>query len=367
MKIAIVHDYLNQYGGAERCVEVFHELFPEAPIYTSIYLSDQMPESFLKMDIRVSFMQKFPFLKQHFKKYLLFFPLAMKSFNLKAYDVVLSSNSAFSKGVHKRVNAIHVCYCYSPMRFAWDYFRYIENEKFSFIIRMVLPFFIKLLKRWDVKNNRAVDYFIAISSYTKDRIQRCYLRDSEIIYPPVNVANYSISKDVGNYFLLVARLIPYKRIDIVIDAFNKLNLPIRIIGDGHFRSRLEKISESNIRYLGKVSEDALAVNYSTCRALIFPGEEDFGIVPLEAQASGRPVIAYGAGGALETIVNGVTGVFFDSQTSASLIDAVNKFIEIEQSFNSEIIRNNATRFGKEIFKAKIKEFILKKYNNINSR
>ena len=363
MKIAIVHDYLNQYGDAERCIEAIHKIFPEAPIYTSIYLPDQMPESFLKMDIRVSFMQKFPFLKKHFKKYLMFFPLAMKSFNLKIYDIILSSNSAFSKGVDKGLHAIHVCYCYSPMRFAWNYVKYIENENIGPVIRMVLPFFIKLLKRWDINNNKNVDYFIAISSFTKERIKKYYLRDSELIYPPVNVINYSISNKVGEYFLLVARLNPYKRIEIVIDVFNRLKLPLRIIGDGPFRNKLNKISGSTIKFLGKVNEETLAISYSNCRAIIFTGEEDFGIVPLEAQASGRPVIAYAAGGALATIVNGVTGVFFSEQTSSSLVDAVNKFIENESSFNSEIIRNNAMRFDKEIFKAKIKDFILKKYEN----
>lgn len=361
MKIAIVHDYLNQYGGAERVVEVLHEVFPEAPIYTSIYLPHNMPDSFKKMDIRTSFMQKLPFLHKHFKKYLLLYPKAIESFDLNEYDVVLSSSSAFAKGAIKGTETCHICYCYAPMRFVWNYEEYVARENFGKSIRKILPLAIQKLRKWDETTVNRVDYYIAISENIRKRINQWYHREAEVIYPPVNTEIFQPSKEIGNYFLVVSRLNSYKRIDLVIQVFNELKFPLRIIGDGPHRSGLEKMAHQNINFLGKVSDEKLAENYSKCKALIFPSAEDFGIAPLEAQASGRPVIAYAAGGALETVVDGVTGIFFKEQTVESLIEAVKRFEEIKNIFNSKRIRENALRFDKEIFKKKIKSFIEEKY------
>lgn len=362
MKLAIVHDYLNQYGGAEKVVETLYDVFPEAPIYTSIYIPENMPECFRRMDIRTSFMQKLPFLNKHFKKYLMLYPKAIKSFDLSRYDIILSSSSAFAKGAKIHPGTLHICYCYSPMRFVWNYESYIAKERFGGIVRKILPLFIARLRRWDLKINDNVDYFIAISKYIQDRIMRCYGCQSEVIYPPVNVKDFKISQETSDYFLVVSRLNAYKRIDLAIKAFNQLGLPLKIVGDGPQRKFLEQLAGPNIKFLGKVPMDILIKKYSQCQAVIFPGDEDFGIVPVEAQACGRPVIAYAAGGALETIIEEVTGVFFKKPTVESLVEAVKKFGKIKSNFSSETIRENAFQFDEEIFKRKIKAFIEEKYS-----
>ena len=359
--IAIVHDYLNQYGGAERVVEVLNEIFPQAPLYTSIYLPENMPENFRNMDIRPSFMQKLPFLNKHFKKYLPLYPRAMESFNLNDYDIVLSSSSAFAKGARINSNSLHICYCYTPMRFVWDYERYIEKENFGKIIQKMLPFFIERLRKWDIKINKGVNYFIAISKNVQNRINRYYGREAEIIYPPVNTDIFGISTKINDFYLVVSRLNPYKRIDLVIEAFNQLKYPLRIIGEGPYRKNLEKMAKSNIEFLGKISDNDLIKNYSHCQALIFPGEEDFGMVPLETQASGRPVIAYARGGALETVIDGVSGIFFKELTVMSLLEAIRRFEKTKKNFNSKKMRDNSLRFNKETFTERIKMFIEEKY------
>lgn len=362
MNIAIIHDYLNQYGGAERVIEVMHEIFPNAPIYTSIYDKKKMPDSFQSMNIKTSFMQKLPLLEKHFKKYLLFYPRAIESFDLKEYDLIISSSSAFAKGAIKRDEACHICYCYSPMRFVWDFENYIKNEGLNLIFSKSLPPLLKSIKKWDLGTNKRVDYFVAISQHIKSRIKKCYGIVSDVIYPPVNTHKYKISDKQEDYFLIVSRLNAYKKIDLVIHAFNKLGLKLKIVGSGPYREKLESlVSNNNITFLGRVSEDELIGLYGSCRALIFPGEEDFGIAPVEAQAAGRPVIAYGGGGVLETVVADATGVFFKENNIDSMTEAINRFMKLENNFDSGIIRNNALRFDKEIFKQKFKDYVLEKF------
>jgi len=368
MKIAIVHDYLNQYGGAEKVIEVFHELFPEAPIYTSIYDQSKLPDNFKKMNIIPSFMQKFPLLDKHFKKYLLFYPKAIESFNLRGFDIILSSSSAFAKGAVKRNNACHICYCYSPMRFVWDYDNYIHKENFGRITRKFLPLAIKSLKKWDLATVNRVDHFIVISNYIKDRVKEIYNRDSEVIYPPVNVGDFTSIKKVEDYFLIVSRLNPYKNIDLVIEVFNKMNLRLKIAGTGPYLNTLKNLVKTRkIEFLGRISDTELKEIYSRCRAYIFPGKEDFGISPVEAQASGRPVIAFADGGALETVVDGVTGVFFKENSQESLMRTIQDFLNIEDKFNSNEIVKNALRFDKGIFKEKIIQYIDNKYHGYDKK
>jgi len=362
MKVAIVHDYLIQYGGAEKVVEVLHELFPNAPIFTTAYSKTRFPEYFKEIDIRTSFIQKFPFLDKHFKKYLLFYPRAIESLDLKGYDLVMSSSSAFAKGAKKDDRACHVCYCHAPMRFVWDYKRYIQNEDIGAVPQKILPVAIKWLKKWDLRTVNRVDYYIANSKYIRDKIKRYYNRDATVINPPVNVKEFKTSDRTEDFFLIVSRLNAYKNIDLAINAFNELGLKLKIVGSGPYRKALENMaSTGNIEFLGRLDSEALKEVYSKCRAYIFPGEEDFGISPVEAQASGRPVIAYGCGGALETVIEGATGLFFKENSKDSLKEAVKSFMEIEEKFSKEIIISNALRFDKSVFKYKIKEFLNNKY------
>lgn len=363
MKLAIVHDYLNQYGGAERVIETLHELYPDVPIYTSIYTPNTMPASFKEMDIRTSFMQKLPFLEKFFKYYLLLYPRAIESLDLSGYDVILSSSSAFAKGVRTEKGALHICYCYTPTRFVWDYENYVKKEKLLKLVAKVLQLAIKRLRKWDLETVSRIDFFIAISNNIKEKIKKFYNRDSDVIYPPVNISMFDIQKGVDDYFLIVSRLNSYKNIDLVIRAFNLVDLKLKIVGVGPFRKTLEQLAKSsNIEFLGKVTDEELIKLYGRCRALIFPGEEDFGITPLEAQASGRSVVAYAKGGSLETIIDGKTGVLFKENDPRSLLEAIEQFIEIEDRFDKKIIRENALRFSAEIFKEKIKTFIDKKYS-----
>ena len=234
MKISIVHDYLNQYGGAEKVIEAIHETFPGAPIFTSIYLSDNMPDCFRDMDIRTSLMQKFPFLHKHFKKYFLLYPLAFKSFNLDGYDIILSSSSAYAKGIKVPKGSMHICYCHTPARFIWRYDEYIRREIIPKFIKMIISYLASSLRYWDIDTTKAVNFFITNSENVKQRIKIIYGKDSEIIYPPVEINKLVISNQIEDYFLVVSRLNAYKMIDVVIDAFNEINKPLRIIGDGPY-------------------------------------------------------------------------------------------------------------------------------------
>ncbi len=359
MKIAIVHDYLNQFGGAERVVSALHEIFPDAPIYTSIYDEKKLPEQFKKMDIRTSFMQKLPLVSKFHRPYFFFYPFAFDLFDLSEYDVIVSSSSAWAKGIRKRPEQLHICYCHNPMRFVWRYDDYIKHEPIPALFKKILPFMLKPISYWDVETSKNVDYFVANSKVVAERIKKTYQRQSVIINPPVENELFKPADVVEDYYLLVSRLAPYKRIDIVVEAFNQLGLPLKIVGGGPNKKQLQKMAGPDIEFVGKVSDQQLVELVATAQALIFPGEEDFGIVPLEAMASGRPVIAYRAGGALETMVEGVTGLFFDEQTPQALIKAVHKF-QFE-TFDRQKIRQQAEKFSKKVFAEKIKAFIVKKY------
>jgi glycosyltransferase involved in cell wall biosynthesis len=359
MKTALVHDYLNQFGGAERVVEALHELYPEAPIYTSIYDEKRMPESFRRMDIRTSFMQNIPFVSPMFRWYFLIYPLAFESFDLSEYDVILSSSSAYAKGIKKNKGQLHICYCHNPMRFVWRYDDYVKREGIPRWLKKMLPFFLDPVKRWDLQNNSGVDYFIANSRTVAERIGEIYGRESVIIQPPVNGSFFRPSGVDRDYYLIVSRLNHYKRVDVAVEAFNGLGLPLKIIGDGPARKSLEKSAGPGVEFLGRVPDAEVARYLSECRALVFPGEEDFGIVPLEAMACGRPVIAYRAGGALETVIEGGTGVLFSPQTPEALAQAVQK--SNFEVFDKKQIRDHALKFDKEVFKHRIREFVRGKY------
>lgn len=357
MRVALVHDYLNQMGGAERVVMAFHEIFPNAPIYTSIYDPERVDPVFRTMDIRTTFMQKLPLVTKYHQPYLPFYPFAMESLDLRGYDLVLSSSSAFGKGVITRPETLHICYCHTPMRWCWNYDEYVEREQLGKMARSILPILITGLRTWDQTSSMRVDYFIANSPVVADRIQKYYRREAVVIPPPVEAERFPFDPTIQaeNYFLIVSRLIPYKRIDLAIEACNRLQLPLVIIGSGRDLDRLKTLAGPTIRFTGRLSDEEVIYYYTHCRALLFPGEEDFGITPLEAQAAGRPVIAYGAGGALASVVDGITGAFFQEQTVDSLARVLASFDE--RMYNPHVIRNHALEFDKPRFSRRILQFI----------
>ena len=362
MKVALVHDYLNQMGGAERVVMAFHQIFPDAPIYTSIYDQQRVDPAYKEMDIRTSFMQKFPLVTRHHQPYLPFYPFAMESLDLRDYELVLSSSSAFGKGVITRPGTMHICYCHTPMRWCWNYREYVEREQLGGMARRVLPLLITGLRVWDQVSAMRVDHFIANSPVVAERIQKYYRRDAVVIPPPVEVSRFSFdpATEVEDYFLIISRLIPYKRIDLAIEACNRLRLPLVIIGAGRDLERLKRLAGPTIRFLGRLSDQDVLHYYARCRALLFPGEEDFGITPLEMQACGRPVIAYGSGGALASVVEGITGVFFYEQTVDSLATALASFDE--RRYEPQTIRSHALEFDMPRFHRRILQFIEAKMN-----
>jgi len=363
MRIALVHDYLNQYGGAERVLEALAELFPNAPIYTLIYDRKITDRILPGRKIRASFLQKFPFVKSHHRFFPPLMPLAVERFDLSEYDLIISDSAAFSKGVITKSDALHICYCHTPTRYAWDdSHKYVREFNMSILAKIFVPFFMNYLRLWDREAAYRVDKFICNSNFVAKRIEKYYKQKATVIYPPVDAEFFIPSfKLADNYYLMVGRLLVYKRFDIAIEAFNRLELPLKIIGDGPEMKKLKKLANWNIEFLGELEGKKLRNYYQNCQALIFPQEEDFGIVALEAMACGRPVIAYQGGGALESIKQDETGLFFNEQTASSLVEAIKNFHP--EKFNPKLIRQHALKFDKEIFKKKIKDFVEESYEN----
>lgn len=360
MKVALIHDYLVQYGGAERVLEAFTEIFPKAPIYTMVYDKSLMNGAFSNRKIKSSFLQKFPFIGSHHRLFPLLMPIAIEQFNLQKFDVVLSDSNSYAKGVITGPDTLHITYCHTPMRYAWDdCHKYLREFKYSKLTKKLVPFAMNYIRLWDRISADRPDFYIANSRFVASRIKKYYNKTSEVINPPVNMKNFSISENIGNYYLMVGRALAYKRYDIVIDAFNALSLPLKIIGKGPEMKGLKKRSNDNIEFLGYLKDNEMSGYFQRCKAFIFPSEEDFGITPLEAMASGRPVIAYRGGGALETVIEGKTGLFFNEQDPQSIINIIKSFDE--NIFDPVLIRGHAAKFDKEIFKKKIKSFIDKKY------
>lgn len=366
MRVALVHDYLTQYGGAERVLQAFTEIFPHAPLYTIVYDEKLTRGAFENQNIHTSFLQKIPLARSRHRFFPVFMPLAVEQFDLSRFDIVLSDSASYAKGVLTRPNTLHICYCHTPMRYAWDdCHKYIKEFHFPRPFKNFVPFVMNYIRLWDKISASRVDKFIANSQFVAQRIEKYYRSRAEVIHPPVETDNYQIVPKIDDYFLMVGRLLPYKRFDIAIEAFNHLKLPLKIIGEGPEEKRLKKIAGDNIEFLGHLPDKEVAQYYSRARAFIFPQEEDFGITPLEAMASGRPVIAFKGGGALETVVEGKTGLFFSQQTTNSLSRAVNNFNS--DYFNPEIIRQQALKFSKNIFKEKIKNFVEETYQLWNSK
>jgi len=359
VKLAIVCSWLNQYGGAERVLEVVHDMYPQAPVYTSIYRPSKLPARYRTLDIRPSFLDRVPLARRWPQLFLGWFPLAFESLDLRGYDVVFSLTSAFAHGVLTPAETRHVCYCLTPTRFIWNYHSYIEREGVGRLARLALPPLLHRLRQWDRLAADRVDHFIAISREVQRRIRKCYHRESTIIYPPVETGRFHPATGHDDYFLVIGRLIPYKRIDLAVRAFNELGLPLKIAGEGRDRAALQALARPNIEFLGWVGDDELQELLSRAGAFIFPGLEDFGIAPLEAMAAGRPVIAYAGGGALDTVEPGVTGEFFTELTSESLADAVRNFDPAR--YDATIIRRHAEQFDRAVFQRELRNFVEERF------
>lgn len=355
MKIALVHDYLAQDGGAEEVLRQFHVLWPDAPIFVLFHKKGSVA-GFDDADVRESFLAKFPFAKKRFRWLLPLMPMATERHDLREFDVVLSSTSAFAKGVITRPNAIHISYCHTPTRYLWsDTHEYLQSLPYNPLIKWVLPFLMHRLRVWDKSSVDRVDVFIANSKTVQARIKKYYRRDSQVIYPPVDVSSYPLSDSIDNYFLAGGRLVPYKRFDLIIAAFNRLGWPLTIFGSGPELASLQKMAKKNIVFVGRVSEEEKRRLMSRAKAFIHPQLEDLGITPLESMACGRPVIAYGKGGVTETVVPGKTGVFFERQTWSDMVNTLLAFDET--MFNPADIRAHAEEFDVSVFTKKLTDLV----------
>ena len=356
--VALLHDWLNQYGGAERVLEHLVAMFPQAPIYTSIYWRDRLPPAYATWDIRPTWMDDLPGIHRRHQIYFPLYALAFSRMDLShgGYDLVLSNKSGFCHGV-RTGEVPHLCYCLAPTRYVWQFEHYAAREQLSPAVRLLLGPIVKLLRRWDYDAAQRDNlHFIAISREIQQRIKQFYGRPSTIIHPPVDVHRFAPLPDAsrherGDYYLVVSRLVPYKRIDLAVRAFTRLGLPLLIAGEGRDRPALEAIAGPTVRFLGRVSEEALGTLLAGCRAFVFPGYEDFGIAPVEAQAAGRPVIAYRAGGALDTVIEGVTGCFFDEPLVESLMEAVVSFDA--DGVEPMTLRAHAEQFSVEQFNTRL--------------
>jgi glycosyltransferase involved in cell wall biosynthesis len=368
LRVAIIHYWFVKFRGGERVVEALADLFPQADLFTLALDPDALPPSLRSRNFTTSFLQNVPGIKRHYKKLLPLFPLALEQFNLDDYDLVISSESGAAKGVLTRPHTCHICYCHTPMRYIWDmYHQYRAKPGMGAVARFVFSLSAHYMRLWDYAAAARVDYFVANSRNVAGRIGKHYRREATVINPPVAVCAGYISPVVDDYYLVVGQLVDYKRIDLAIEACNRLGRPLRIIGEGEEYERLRSLAGPNVKFLGHLPDQELREHYARCRALLFPGEEDFGIVPVEAQSFGRPVIAFGRGGALETVGGGFTtdpcapesstGVFFAEQSAACLADAIGFFETNENRFSPAFIRRQVERFSESRFKNEMATFI----------
>ena len=355
MKTAIVHEWLNQIGGAEDVLETLLELYPGVPIYTSLYWRDEMPEHWRQWDVRTSFINRLPFAQKRQQLYFPLYPMAFEQFDFGDYDLVISNKSGFCHGIITGPETLHICYCLTPTRYVWRYHQYAEQENLSGLLRTIMPPFLTSLRQWDRLAADRVDHFIAISQTIRQRIAKIYRRESTIIYPPVDTSRFAPAQRNADYYLIVGRLVPYRRIDILIEAFNKMQRPLVIAGSGRDQERLKAMAGPTIKFLGYVPDEDLPDLMARCRAFMWPGEEDFGISPIQAMAAGRPVIAYAAGGALETVVPGHTGALFYDQTAQAIVTAVEQFDE--KTLDPHAISAFAAQFDTVVYKRKMQQFV----------
>ncbi len=359
MKVAVVHDYLTQAGGAERVAATLHALFPGSLLYTSVYDPKATLAYFSNVTVATSFLQRWPLSSQRMHKFALpLYPTAFEHFDLSGYDLVVSSSSSFAKGVITPPHTCHVCYCHTPARFAWRQHEYLSQSRRGRLVSLLLRNMLGRLRSWDIESAQRPDYYVANSYNVAQRIRKYYRRDvAAVIPPPIDTALYAPAQpsEVGPHFLIVSRLVGYKRIDLAVHACNQLQLPLRIVGAGPDLAGLKRIAGPTIEFLGRLSDAEVAGEFARCQALIFPGEEDFGMTPLECMASGRPVVAFAAGGALETVVDGETGVLFRAQTPECLAAALQSVSAVD--WVPDALQKHAAQFSVQVFENRMMRFL----------
>lgn len=363
MRIAIVHDYLNQFGGAERVLSALMEAFPNAPVFTLLYDGRALPEPFDERRIHTSWLQRMPGARRHHRYFPLLMPLAVEQFDLRNFDVVFSATHSFGKGIITSPHTLHISYCFTPTRYVWDdSHKYVREFSRSALFQKFAPLALSYIRLWDYYASQRVDTYVTLSHYVARRIKKYYGRQAQVVPPPVNVKKFRVKKEHEGYYLVVSRLVPYKRVDLAIEACERMGRRLIVVGTGpemeelRARARLSaRGGQQQTEFRGFVSERELARLYQGARALLFPQEEDFGITPLEAAASGKPTVAFAAGGALETIREGETGIFFDRQEAGALIAAM-KQLE-GRLWHAPSIRAHAEGFGRERFLQQIREVV----------
>ena len=368
LKTAIVHEWLVNYAGSERCVESFTNIWQDAPVFTLVdFLNEDERKIILKgKKAHPSFIQKLPFARTQHRKYLPLFPLAIEQFDLNPYDLVLSSSHAVAKGVLTNSYQLHICYCYTPMRYAWDLYHIYLKEAglLSGISGLTAKMILHKLRAWDIISSNRVDHFIAISNHISKRIKKTYNRESIVIYPPVDVHLFECRSDKEDFYLTASRMVSYKRIDVIVDAFSDMpDKKLVVIGDGPEMKKIKSKAGKNVEILGYQAFASLKYYMQRAKAFIFAAEEDFGIIAVEAMACGTPVIAFNKGGASETVSDNNTGILFNYQSPQSIKEAVLKFDSIQDKFDPSIIRAHSLQFGRNIFEEKIKQFIDEKSND----
>ncbi|MFH0776433.1 MAG: glycosyltransferase [Patescibacteria group bacterium] len=367
-RIAIVHEYLTRMGGAEKVAKVLADLFPSARIFTLLYDAEKCGADFPAWRVETSRLQNLPrFLRQRPKFLLPFLPTAIEAFDFSAYDLVISSSSAFAQGLVSPLKTRHICYCHSPARFLWDYSNeYLKENQIGGLKKIFLNTKLKDLRIWSRLSARRVDRFLANSQTVQKRIQKYFRADSEVVHPPVEVSKIRLGQNQENYFLIVSQLAGYKKIELAISVFNKLRRRLVIVGDGPRRDFLESIAGPTIEFLGWKSDPEVAELLQNCRGFIFPGEDDFGIAPVEAMAAGKPVLAFGKGGATETVLHKKTGILFNSQTPESLENGLAEFFAQEKKFDAKKIRDHAKQFSRQVFEQKIRRIVAEEFAKIPS-
>ena len=363
LKIAVVHDVLVTFAGAERALEQILRLYPEADLYSLIDFLPQEARSFiLNKAVRTSFIQRLPRVRKKYQTYLPFMPLAVEQFNLSEYDVVISSSHAVAKGVLTNTGQLHLCYCYTPFRYAWDlYHSYLKREGLTSGLKgRIAQLILHYLRMWDVSTAQRVNFFMAISHYTAKRIKKAYGRESTVIYPPVDIAKFEVYKEKEDFYVTASRMVPYKRLDLLVEAFARMpEKKLIVFGDGLEMKKVKAQAAlcKNIQILGFQPFEVLKEYLQRAKAFLFAAEEEFGIAPVEAQACGTPVIAFGRGGVKETVIDGKTGILFEEQTAESLMRAVKQFEKKEDTFDPAVIRKSVERFNTERFKREFKQFV----------